>query len=202
MEELKFLAWAMIINFFDCTNQRNYLVMLYRVMKTSKDILRVLPIFYILLMLTSTNTLLSKQLREFIQTNRMAQHIIGCIAMTILLSLLSNETSDMLILRGILYYAIFVMTTKLDLPISIIVIVLIFFGYMYQNDVACSTKRMQDDPNITQDTKCTDALLYCKYRPYIWTLVGIITTLGVCGYMYKKKKQYGTQYNLYDFITK
>jgi small-conductance mechanosensitive channel len=162
---------------------------------------KVLLIFYVIIASNFTNGLMAKQMREYIESNRLVQHIIGLILMIILVTTVGGVVDTyQAILYSVIGYIWFIFTTKLDIHWNIIIIVLLFIGYMYENSLEVKEEQIKSDPNVSEEIKEKIIQSDESTTKYIVSTVMLITIIGTILYSHKKHVQYGGGYNLFTYL--
>lgn len=160
------------------------------------SIIKILIIFY-LLSINAPNHILSKQLKKYIESNKLVQHFISFITIYVLISLLTN---DNIIIYSIITYALFVLISKTDIHINIIILLLLLCAYYYETILNKKTCSINTDNIMTNNekTKLNNYINTNKYN--IGLCISIAIILGAMCYSYKKQLQYDTKYNIIEFI--
>lgn len=196
----------MIINFNDIMyNKRMSLVdnilNIHYIDDSVVSLSKVLLIFYVLVMSNLTPVLLSKQLRSFIDNNRMAQHIVGILSLIVIITAVNgNIDSRTAIIYALLGYIWFVFSTKMDLHWNIIVILLLLVGYLYENDLENKEMEMKKDKVLTENEKNDIKKNHRKNVGYIVVAILGITIIGTLLYNNKKEIQYGGGYDILRYL--
>lgn len=162
---------------------------------------KVLLIFYVLIASGSTDSLMAKQMREYIQDNRYVQHILGFMLMIILVTLVGGvvDTQSAIIYAAI-GYIWFIFSTKLDIHWNLAILILLFVGYMYENSLAVRENIIISDGNLT-DKKKKELIEQDNYhKTMIVGIVLLITIIGTLFYSHKKVEQYGGNYDIFTYI--
>ena len=165
------------------------------------SIIKILLIYY-LLNLTSGSPLLSKQLKDYIENDRLVKHLIGFITVTVLISLFNTKTitNMQIICYAFLCYSWFILSTKLDIHWNIIILISIIIGYLYENMIRNKDIELDNDKVLTNEEKNIIKDQNNTQKEYInWGLV-IATMIGVYLYSQKKTIQYGGGFNLFKFL--
>jgi len=170
-------------------------------MDNTSSISKVLLFFYLLLASGNINNLYSGQLSMYLDENRHAQHIIGLITMMVLVISVGNyrEISKVVSL-SILGYLWFLMTTKLDIEWNIAIIMILAFGYLYEQKLSGEINDIIND--VVLDGEEKDSLKN-KRKNMIYALVGILfalTCVGTYSYYGRKKAQYMDDFDGFKFI--
>lgn len=165
------------------------------------SIAKVLLIFYVLVASNYTDNLMAKQMKEYINNNRIVQHIIGFLAMIILVTLVGGIVDTRsAIVYSLVAYLWFIFSTKLDIHWNVIIILLLFVGYMYENSMQVREKEVMDDPILSIEEK--DELIenFNKYKTWIVGTVILVTIVGTLMYSQKKHEQYGGGYDAFAYL--
>lgn len=155
------------------------------------SIIKVLLIYYLLIMNSCADSnLLSKRSRSLIKNNRYIQHIIGCMTLFVLISLLHADLDVTYILGyTILYYLIYLFSTKVDIHWSIVIITMLFIAYAYEYESKIKKYDIINDSNLSDDIKQEQLLLEANtHSLFIW---GIILLIGLGNYFNNNTLQYG-----------
>lgn len=161
---------------------------------------RALLLFYVIIACNFTGDLFSKQLRTFIQNNRPAQHVIGFILMLVIIILFGGVTNTYhAILYAIIGYMWFILTTKLDIQWSIIIILLMLGGFLYEATINEKERKALLDPNLTEEQKEQIIEAGTQRKTYILLAILSVTIIGALLYANKKVEQYGG--GAFDVIT-
>lgn len=180
-----------IIDIFNIENRKNN--------KTS--LAKVLLIFYVLIASNFTEGLMSKQMKESLQSNRLMQHIIGFLAMIVLVTTVGGIVDNRLaILYSLIGYLWFIFTTKLDIHWNVIILALLFVGYLYENSLSSQEQDILEDENLTEDKVNNIIKNNTDYRLFIVLTVIIITMVGTAFYTNKKNEQYGGGFDIVTYL--
>ena len=98
---------------------------------------KVLMLFYLLIMANFITSKLNKHLIEHINNNKITQHLLGIITILVILCLIYNDMNvyDMIIYTFVIYF-VFVLSTKLNqnvLYVSLTLLLLFFIKEYYNN---------------------------------------------------------------------
>lgn len=167
----------------------------------SISLTKFLMVFYILIATNNASNLMAKQLQEYIKDNKIIQHIIGFMALVILITLFAGpiDTKDALF-YGIIGYAWFIFTTKLDIHWNIIILILLFIGYMYENNMNIRIIEIKSDKNLTHEKKQSLIKDISHIRNWIVGGIMVVTLTGTLFYSHKKHEQYGGGYDVFTYI--
>lgn len=146
-----------------------------------------------------TDGLLSNQTRDFIK-NRYIQHIISFMLLFVLITLFSDVGTREAVVYTLLGYVWFVFSTKLDIHWNIVIIILLFSGYIFEHSNKQREKEIREDPNLT-DAKRNQLLLDIDtYRKWFIGAIIIVTIAGTVLYSHKKAEQYGGGYDVFVYF--
>jgi hypothetical protein len=151
--------------------------------------------FYTISALSQHKTHLSVQLHKYINTNIYVQHILACAILFVLITI--NNTIDTY--TGLLYtfigYTWYVLSTKLDLHWNIIIVILLFIGYMLENNNKIKHHEILNDDVLTQEQKENLINKINMHNTNLLIFIVCITLIGTIFYNQKKYIQYGHNYN-------
>ena len=162
---------------------------------------RALLIFYVIIASQFTSGLMGKQMRTFLEESRLAQHMIGFILMLVLVMMVGNVNN---IGDGLIYsligYAWFILTTKLDIQWNLIIIMMLFVGYVYETKMINKEHDVQNDKVLTGVEK--DNVVANTHNTKMYVAIGIIivTIMGTVLYASKKQEQYGGGFSAVNFF--
>lgn len=162
---------------------------------------KVLLIFYVLIASELSDNLMAKQMKEYIRDNKYVQHIIGFLTMFILVTLVGGvvDTRSALV-YSLVGYIWFIFSTKLDIHWNIIILILLFIGYIYENSMTIREKEILEDPNLTDEQKKEMIENDNKYKSWIVGSVILVTIIGTMFYSHKKSVQYGGGYDIFVYM--
>ena|SRR2546430_1502467 len=162
---------------------------------------QVLLVFYILIASSCTDNLMAKQMREYIKDNKYMQHFIGFLTMIVLVTLVGGivDTTSA-IFYALIGYVWFIFSTKLDIHWNIVILILLFFGYMYENSMRYRENEIKSDKNLSDDEKNKLLESNTRYKNIIVGSVMLITIIGTLFYSHKKHEQYGGSYDVFAYI--
>lgn len=171
-------------------------------MEQNVSMIKILLIFYLLIGSSLTQPLLNKQWIKIVDENRLIKHIVGLITMIILVSLCSNN--DMSVFNILLYsligYTWFIFSTKINIQINIVIILLILFAYFYERNVSNKIHLIENDKVLDKQQKNILIYDHQKKKSYIFIGLFICTLAGMSIYSHKKEIQYGGGYSLANFL--
>lgn len=156
------------------------------------SLLSSLLIFYLLVSSNMTNDLMGKQMKSYLKSNRLAQHIVAITMMLVLLTLIGkfNNIFDLLLFT-LLGYTWFIFTTKLDIQWNIMVLIVLLIGFLYENNMIMKENKAINDEALTEKEINKIKNKHEKIKKYfVFTAFGI-TAVGTLLYGNKKTVQYG-----------
>ena len=164
---------------------------------------KVLLIFYVFVASSTTDNLMSKQIREYINSNRYMQHILGFLTMIVLVTLVGGVVDN----RAAIFYALvgyiwFIFSTKLDIHWNLIIIALLFIGYMIENNMSAREVEIKSDKTLSDEQKKKLIMTDMMYKNWIVGSVLIVTAIGTLFYSQKKQEQYGGGYDVFAYMLK
>lgn len=170
-------------------------------MESSISISKVLLIFYILIANNYTQDLLGKQFRSFLEENRMMQHIIAFILLLVIINLFSGiNNPEKLLAFSFIGYTWFILSTKLDIQWNLIIIMLLFIGFLYESSINEYEMKIEKDENLSKKIKKNIIDKDTRYKIYIGIIILIVTIIGIAFYNNKKHEQYGGGFDMQKFI--
>ena len=162
---------------------------------------KILMLFYLLIMSNLITSKLNKHIIEYINNNKLFQHLLIIITILVLLCLIYNDMNiyDMIIYTFIIYF-VFILSTKLNQNVMYIslLILFVFFIKEYYNNKQINIIIM--DKNIDGNKK---EILIKKREKENFTLnviYGLVVIGGALLYDDKKYLQYKNDYSLRKFI--
>lgn len=164
------------------------------------SLVKVLMIFYILNASNSNNNLLSNQIREYIKDNKYIQHIIGFITMFILVTLSGVVDNRVALFYALIGYIWFIFSTKLDIHWNLIIFILLFVGYMIENNMNVSESLIKSDNTLSDKEKESIITANNDYSGWLVGGIIIITCIGTVFYSHKKQEQYGGSYDIFAYM--
>lgn len=179
----------------------NKLFNIQHINSSQTSIAKVLLIFYLLIASNYTDNLMAKQMKDYLNNNRIAQHIIGFLTLVVLVTLVGGITDT----RSALIYALFgyvwfIFSTKLDIHWNIVILSLLFIGYMYENSLIVKESNIINDPNLSDVQKTELIDKYNMYKTWIICCIIMVTIIGTILYTYKKRVQYEGSYDIVTYM--
>jgi len=167
------------------------------------SIAKVLLVFYVLIASSCTDGLMAKQMREYIKDNKFMQHIIGFLTMIVLVSMIGGVVDTRsIILYALIGYVWFILSTKLDIHWNIIILSLLFIGFMYENSIEVRETELQNDVSLNDIEKQKILSEDIQVRNWIVGSIIIVTIIGTVFYSHKKHEQYGGGYDVFAYMLK
>ena len=157
--------------------------------------------FYFLLSIPMIHKLLPKHYIEFVSSNRIVQHILAFSAMIIIVHHLRKDIDFYDSIKyGLGLYCLFLLTTKMDLHMSIISICLLIACYFYESKTNMRITELSNDQSIDIDKKEQLILEEQKHKIYMYIGIALVLFGGTYLYSEKKKNQYGGGFDWDRFI--
>ena len=163
--------------------------------------IKFLLILYLVQLSSLTSNTLGKQLKEYVYSNRIVQHIINLTFLFVLISLADKDmTIQNITVNTFSVYLIYLLSTKLDLQYNLLILLLVLFYYFYKRNNDSKVKRIQDDNDLDNETKKIIELLDNNKNNIAG--LGVIITLIYFVYIYcnRKSLQYGGGFSYSKFL--
>ena len=149
---------------------------------------RIALLSYLILASPYCSNLFSSSLKEEIENNRYAQHLILLTLIITLLIMFGNPfgfelgDNDLLnsIFIGIVLYIWIIFTTKLDLKYNVGIVIILFLYFLYESKKITVYRNIKDDTTLTIQKKEELINDYNRNQKYLLWLIGGITVFGVC----------------------
>lgn len=163
--------------------------------------IKILVLFYLLLMSNLITQKLNKHIIEKLNNNKILQHILGIITILVILCLVYDNMNiyDIVIYTFVIYF-VFVLSTKLNqnvLLFSIMLLVLFFLKEYYNNN---KINLIIKDENLDGFAKEKKIKQIEKENITLNVIYGLVVIGGSLLYDDKKYKQYGGNYTLKKFL--
>lgn len=168
---------------------------------TTSTLLKVFLIFYILIGNSALQPLLSHQWNKLIEKNRIAQHVVGLTTMIALVALVADHTNiGDIVFYGSSIYLLFVLSTKMDIQTTIIMMIIVLLGYMYEKSLCHEEKQVIDDKVLTENEK--ELMFNANNNKRMMVFFALLATMitGIIVYSNSKTVQYGGGYSLWNFL--
>jgi hypothetical protein len=134
-----------------------------------------LLIFYITVASSFTKGLFNNQMITHIENNRLVQHVIAYILLLVILNTFGGiENIEKTVMYSLIGYIWFILTTKLDIQINIIIVIILLIGYIYENKLNQKEDELENDKILSKYDK-----LRIKYKHKQIKMTIIIITVGI-----------------------
>jgi hypothetical protein len=157
--------------------------------------------FYLVLAAPFLSTLLSGQMQDFVKDSREAKHVLGFITMLMIIIDTAGVTD---IVQALIYtifgYSWFILTTKLDMKWSLIIIGLLVVGFLFDTKMKDKEITSDDDEALFDEDKQKIAKKHYNMKTVIFVSVFCVTLVGSYKYMTKKQVQYGGDFDYSKFL--
>ena len=169
---------------------------------------RIVLLTYVILASSYCTNLFSHGLKEAIENNRMAQHLILLIlimtVMTIFgnplgVQITKNEQGNMIIM-SLLVYVWFIMTTKLDLTWNLSILIILTMYFIYESQKVSDYNIMLRDDNLSIEKKKELLDSYNQLQSYVLLVIFGVTLTGTYLYSNEKQVQYGGGFSYFNFF--
>lgn len=163
--------------------------------------IKILMLFYLLLMSNLITQKINKHIIEKLNNNKNLQHILGIITILVILCLVYDNMNiyDMVIYTFVIYF-VFVLSTKLNqniLLFSIMLLILFFLKEYYNNNKINLIIKDNSIDGIQKEIKIKQIE---KENITLNVIYGLVVIGGALLYDDKKYKQYGGNYTLKKFL--
>lgn len=158
-------------------------------------------LFYIISAGNYTGGLVSKQLQEFLKSNRYAQHMIGYITMLVLTVMAGGVTEySSALFYALAAYVWFIFTTKLDAEWNIIIIIMLVAGFLYESKAKEKEIASLKDKNLSEEHIMEIRAIHNRNK-LIYVGIGmVLTIIGTIFYTNKQKIQHGGGFDLIKYV--
>jgi hypothetical protein len=163
--------------------------------------IKFLLILYLVQLSSLTSNTLGKQLKEYVYSNRIIQHIINLTFLFVLISLADKDISiQNIAINSVSVYLIYLLSTKLDLQYNMLILLLILFYYFYKRNADTKNNRINDDTDLDNETKKILTLLENNKNNIFG--FGLVLSLIYFSYVYCQRKtvQYGGGFSYSKFL--
>jgi hypothetical protein len=169
---------------------------------------RIILLTYIIIASGYCTNLFSNGLKNAIQNNKYAQHIILILLIMALMICFGNPfgveiTSNQqvnIVIMSLLVYVWFIMTTKLDLAWNIGILILLTIYFLYESKQISDYKAISLDPQLDLNKKKNILDTYISTQKYILVAIFGVTIVGTLVYANEKQEQYGGGFSINKFI--
>ena len=166
------------------------------------SLMKILALYYLILLNPLSTDLISKSLKSFIEENRMMQHLISVITLFVLINLLygtKTDSSNIFLLTAICYI-FFVFTTKIELQINMLIILSLIIIYFYESIIDNKNIQTENDNVLTIEQKQQIIKSRNKIKNISYVILALAVFLGIYFYSDKKTVQYGEGFNISRFF--
>jgi hypothetical protein len=162
--------------------------------------MKYILLLYLLQLSSITNNTLGHQLKEYVYSNRIIQHIINIIFIFVVISLDKTKSIQDISKSSLAIYLIYLLSTKLDLQYNLIILIIFLFYYFYKRELEQKNERLLNDKDLNLETK--NLLIYLdKYKINIINVSIIIGLIYSINYYYQRKNiQYGGGFSYTRFL--
>jgi hypothetical protein len=166
---------------------------------TDVPVIKILLLYYALIASRDIHPLLSKQLKEGLESSRISQHIVGIMTLLIIISF-QKELTPKVIMYTVIGYLWFILSSKMDLHWTVTVLLMMVLGYFYETKLDNKIYLIKNDNIIDTDEKykLIKDIQIKKY--YLYGIIFSTTVFGSWLYSNRKELQYGGKYNLANFL--
>lgn len=156
---------------------------------------------YLIQLSSFTSNTVSKQMKDFVYSNRIIQHIINFIFIFILISIMEpNKNLNYLILNTSILYLFYILSTKMDLQFNLLFLIGLLIYYFYNKELKNQYNRINKDNDLDNDFK--EKFNYnINWKKNIYSIILISLTI-LFSYIYfsRKNVQYGGKFNYTNFF--
>ena len=176
-------------------------------MELNLSIGKVLLLAFIIISSSYCTNLFSNGLKQALETNRYAQHILLIILIMSMMimfgnpfgtKLSSNYAFNFLIIT-LLIYAWFILMTKLDLAWFISVIILLAIYFLYESKTTQDLNQQIADNSVNTETRAELINTFLQTNNYVLMAIFGVTVVGSLFYGGEKQVQYGGGFSVNKF---
>ena len=176
-------------------------------MELNLSIGKVLLLTFIIISSSYCSNLFSNGLKNALETNRYAQHIVLIILIMSLMILFGNPFGTKLstnhafniMIITLLIYAWFILITKLDLSWFIGIIILLAIYFLYESKITYDINQQLNDNLVSSETKSQIVNTFINTNNYVLMTIFGITVVGSLFYGGEKQIQYGGGFSINKF---
>ena len=180
-------------------------------MQSTYSIGRVLLLTYLILMSPSCTNLFSNSLKDLIQTNRFAQHLILLLLIITLILMFGspigaevskNETLNGIII-GLVVYVFFILSTKLNYVYNIAIIIILALYFLFESQKITDYKNVLNDPVLEDEKKVKIFEQFNTIQNYMLVSIFGVTMIGTLFYLFEKQEKFeqrGGSKNNFDYF--
>ena len=177
-------------------------------MQLNFSIGRIILLTYIIISSSYCVNLFSNGLKEALENNKYAQHIILILLIMALMICFGNPfsvevTSNQqinIVIMSLLVYVWFIMTTKLDLAWNIGILILLTIYFLYESKQVSDYNIVESDSLIDKNKKQEILDTYVNTQKYVLMIIFGVTIVGTLIYANEKKEQYGGGFSIDKFL--
>jgi len=166
------------------------------------SIAKIVLIFMVLVSSSSLFPLLSKQIKTELEGNRIAQHLLAITTLMTIIILFSNGeySYERIIIYTAICYVVFILSTKMDLHFSLILIITLLMIFIHGETVRKMEKNILENKEIPEEEKTK--MINSKKKKYLCLTGGIIGVVVIGTFIYSNKKevQYGGGFNMLNYF--
>lgn len=163
---------------------------------------RMLFLFY-LIMINQQDRMLGKQFKEYLESNKAAQHVIVFITIFSFIVILGDMTDlSYITIYSIIIYFWYLFSTKLDIQWNMVIFIGLFIVFLYETSLINEEKYVNNDPILDGKQKNDLSDLNLNKRSILTVIMIGLTIVGIFMYNNKKQVQYGGGYDLLSFLFK
>ena len=160
---------------------------------------RVLLLTYLIMMSPACTNLFSNSLKDLIQNNRFAQHLILLLLIITLVLMFGspigaevnkNETLNGIIV-GLIVYVFFILSTKLNYIYNIAIIIILSLYFLFESQKITDYKNVLNDPILEDEKKVKIFEQFDTIQNYMLISIFGITMVGTLFYLFEKKEKFG-----------
>ena len=167
---------------------------------TEISLSKTLLLFYLVSASGFLGDLFSKDLKAFFNT-KPGQHILGLVVLMAVIIEYSGVTDVYkILLYTLLGYVWFLFTTKMNIKWNLIVIALLFVGFLYEARLNKKEKDASQDQALDQDNINNIKNKNNKLKNIIILSIGVVTLIGGFSFYTEKKVQYGGDFNIDKYL--
>jgi hypothetical protein len=163
--------------------------------------IKFLLVLYLVQLSSLTSNTLGKQLKEYVESNRISQHIINLLFLFVLISIADKTKSiQNIAINAVSIYLFYLLSTKLDLQYNIILLSLILIYYLYQRNNDSKINRINNDNYLDIETKKMLTLVDNNKNNIFGCALIIFLFYFTHVYFKRKNIQYGNGFNYSKFL--
>ena len=163
--------------------------------------IKFLLVLYLVQLSSLTSNTLGKQLKEYVESNRISQHIINLLFLFVLISIADKTKSiQNIAINAVSIYLFYLLSTKLDLQYNIILLSLILIYYLYQRYNDSKINRINNDNYLDIETKKMLTLVDNNKNNIFGCSLIIFLFYFTHVYFKRKNIQYGNGFNYSKFL--